>query len=119
MAVEVLDRHPVRGFFYGILFGLGLAFVAIGQGWAALGTLTPFVIFLVGVVLATAWGFLGPAKPTKGPPPPEPVQVEATPPSRFDDFDAPPHDTGPITAETPIVGVFEREPDDEHPDREG
>lgn len=102
MAEQVLKRHPVRGFLYGVLFGLGLAMIFVGQGWTALGTWGPFVVFVVGLVLATLWGAFGPAKPPKGP---EPVPVEAVtapPPSRFDDFgepdDAAPDDTAPDDA---------------------
>ena len=89
MAEQVLKRHPIRGFLYGIVFGLGLAMIFVGQGWTALGTWGPFVVFLVGLILATSWGAFGPSKAPKGP---EPVPVdtgEAPEPSRFDDFDAP------------------------------
>jgi hypothetical protein len=102
MATEVLRRHPIRGFLYGILFGLGLMFVAVGQGWAALGTWPALIVFVVGVVLATAWGSFGPSKQPKGPPPPEPVEVHATPEpgSRFDDL-APPVDPTPDYPQRP------------------
>ena len=89
MATQVLKRHPIRGFLYGIFFGLGLALVAIGQGWAALGTWSSFLVFVVGVVVATLWGTFGPSKKPKGPPPAEPDAVEPPTPSRFDDFDKP------------------------------
>ena len=65
----VTKRHPVRGFFWGIPFGLGLMLIAVGQGWAALGTWPPFIVFLIGVIVATLWATLGPAKAPKGPPP--------------------------------------------------
>lgn len=89
MAQQIVKRHPIRGFLYGIFFGLGLVFVVVGQGWAALGTLGPVVVFLVGLAAATLWGLYGPSKAPKGPPPPEPVAVEPTASTRFDDFGEP------------------------------
>ena len=62
-------RHPIRGFLYGIPFGLGLAMIAIGQKWAALGTWPPFIIFLVGIIVSMLWSTFGPAKAPKDPPP--------------------------------------------------
>ncbi len=69
MADTTTKRHPIRGFLYGIVFGLGLALIVIGQSMAALGTWPPFIVFIVGVVLGTLWGTYGPAKAPKGPPP--------------------------------------------------
>lgn len=62
-------RHPIRGFLYGIPFGLGLAMIAIGQKWAALGTWPPFIIFIVGIIVSMLWSTFGPAKAPKGAPP--------------------------------------------------
>jgi hypothetical protein len=87
MAEQVTKRHPIRGFFYGIFFGLGLALMAIGQGWAALGTLPPLILVIVGIVIGTLWGFVAPAKKPKGDPPPEPVHVENLEEDRFSDFE--------------------------------
>lgn len=83
-------RHPIRGFLYGIFFGLGLALIVVGQGIAALGTWPPVIVFVVGLIAATLWSIYGPAKAPKGPPPagatvvdtepmeePEPVAVAA------------------------------------------
>jgi hypothetical protein len=86
MAVEITKRHPIRGFIYGIFFGLGLAFLAIGQGWAALGTLPPVILVIIGIIVGTLWGRFAPAKKPKGEPPPERVHVENVA-SRFDDFE--------------------------------
>ena len=58
-------RHPIRGFLYGIVFGLGLAFIAVGQSWAALGTWPPFLLLIAGVVIGTLWSTFGPAKGPK------------------------------------------------------
>lgn len=67
--METIKRHPIRGFLYGILFGLGLMMIVVGQGIAALGTWPPFIVFIAGVVIATLWSIFGPAK-NKGTPPP-------------------------------------------------
>jgi TM2 domain-containing membrane protein YozV len=61
-------KHPIRGFLYGIFFGLGLALIAVGQGWAALGTRPPIVILVVGIIIGTLWSMFGPAKGPKGAP---------------------------------------------------
>ncbi len=81
MTTETIKRHPIRGFFYGIVFGLGLALLAIGQGWAALGTLPPAVLLVVGMVIGTLWGLFAPAKKPKGEPPPAPVEVAQVDPA--------------------------------------
>ena len=77
MAGQLTKRHPIRGFIWGIFFGLGLAMIAIGQGYAALGTWPPLILLIVGIVLGTVWGLFAPAKKPKGDPPREPVQVDA------------------------------------------
>lgn len=55
-------RRPIRGIIWGIIFGLGLALVAIGQSWAALGTWPPFLLALAGIVIGGVWSTFGPAK---------------------------------------------------------
>lgn len=110
MATETLKRHPIRGFLYGILFGLGLMMIVVGQGWAALGTLPPVIVFLLGLVVGTVWGLYGPAKAPKGPPPAEQVDVIHES-SRFDDFsdsatpDAPgrPLETPGVASDDPVA----------------
>jgi hypothetical protein len=85
MADTVIKRHPIRGFLYGIFFGLGLVMLAVGQGWVALGTTPPFILFIVGLLVGTLWGMFGPAKKPKGQPPAEPVEVEAVEPEAAPD----------------------------------
>lgn len=93
MAEQILKRHPIRGLLYGIFFGLGLAFVAVGQGWAALGTAPPIILFVVGLIVGTVWGMFGPAKRPKGAEPVEVTQTTPTETSRFDEVrDAAPTD---------------------------
>ena len=55
-------RRPVRGLIWGVILGLGLALIAIGQGMAALGTWPPFLLVVAGIVLGVLWSTLGPAK---------------------------------------------------------
>lgn len=63
--METTKRKPVLGVLYGVVLGLGLMLVAIGQGWAALGTWPPFLILIVGIILGTLWSTFGPAKGPK------------------------------------------------------
>ncbi len=77
-APTTTKKHPIRGFLYGIPFGLGLAMIAIGQKWAALGTWPPFIIFVIGVLASMAWGMFGPAKAPKGDPPNTPADAPDT-----------------------------------------
>ena len=65
----VTRRKPVRGFLYGIVLGLGLTLIVVGQGIAALGTWPPFLVLIGGIVAGTLWSTVGPAKAPKGPPP--------------------------------------------------
>lgn len=77
-------RHPIRGFLYGIPFGLGLAMIAIGQKWAALGTWPPFIIFVVGIIVSMLWSTFGPAKAPKDAPPVGASNVAAAEPAPFE-----------------------------------
>ncbi len=81
---QTTRRHPIRGLLWGLPFGLGLALVAIGQGWAALGTWPPVLLFVAGVLLGAAWATFGPAKGGGGPRPvddhqPPPAAPDSTP----------------------------------------
>ncbi len=76
----ITKRHPIRGLLYGILLGLGLMLLVVGQGIAALGTYPPFIVLIVGIVAGTLWGMYGPAKAPKGPPPAGATVVDDAPP---------------------------------------
>ena len=79
--VTSTKRKPIRGFLYGIVLGLGLMMIVVGQGIAALGTWPPFLVFLAGVVIGTLWSTFGPAKAPKGAPPVEPEIIEEPTPA--------------------------------------
>lgn len=65
--METTKRRPVRGIIWGVILGLGLALISIGQGWAALGTWPPVLILLAGIVVGFLWSTFGPAKSTRQP----------------------------------------------------
>ena len=76
-----IKRKPIRGFLYGIVLGLGLTLIVVGQGIAALGTWPPFLVLIGGIVAGTLWATFGPAKAPKGAPPIEPQIIEDPTPS--------------------------------------
>lgn len=88
-------RRPIRGLLYGLMLGLGLALLVVGQGIAALGTWPPFLVLVGGIIAGTLWSLYGPAKAPKGTPPaaatpepepePEPVPVAAEAPAEAAD----------------------------------
>lgn len=82
-----LKRHPIRGFFWGLLAGIGVAFILINFAVVALGTLTPWVIALGVAVLGVIWGLVGPARSigiapvVPSGPAPEPLPNPGPPPT--------------------------------------
>ena len=108
MATTTTKRHPIRGFFWGIPFGLGLALIAVGQKWVALGTWPPFIILIVGIVISVLWGMFGPAKGPKGEPPSlgaEPTEPDPEP--EAEPAEEPPAEEAfaDITADTGVEGA--------------
>jgi uncharacterized membrane protein YedE/YeeE len=55
---EVKTRHPWRGIFFGLLFGLGLGLMAIMYGWYWVGQYTPWLLVALGVVLGVLLAFV-------------------------------------------------------------
>ena len=55
-------RHPVRGAFAGLVFGLGLAMVLISCSVIALGTLVPFLVVVFGLVVGIVISLVAPAR---------------------------------------------------------
>ena len=89
MAETIKKTHPVRGVLWGLMFGIGLTLVLVFTKVISLDLTTMIIVTVVATVAGTLWSILGPAKAPKGPPPAEPVAVEQTEPSRFDDFESP------------------------------
>ncbi len=79
-----VQRHPIRGAFWGVLFGFGLFLILVGRKVVALGTWMPFAIVMAGsILLNVLWAMFAPARKAKPPkgysaPPLEPVTVPAT-----------------------------------------
>ena len=69
MATTQIKRYPIRGALWGLLLGLGLALVGIGQSIFALGTLPPVLVTVGGVVVGVLWSMFAPPKRPKGAPP--------------------------------------------------
>ena len=104
MAETTTKRHPIRGFLYGIVFGLGLALTAIGQKWVALGTWPPLILFIVGLIVGTVWATFGPAKKPKGPAPDAVAEPPAEPEAPAEAQPDP--DPEPVAAEAPGPGEY-------------
>jgi len=65
-----IQRHPIRGAFWGLLFGIGLYFLAIGRKFVAFGSWAPLIVLvLAGVAINVVWSMFGPAKRAKAPAP--------------------------------------------------
>jgi hypothetical protein len=74
-AALVKKTHPIRGFLWGILFGLGLAIVLVVTGVIPLDLSQMAIVLVLGVALGVLWSLFGPAKPPRGPAP-APAAVE-------------------------------------------
>jgi len=96
----VVKRHPIRGFLYGIVFGLGLMLIVVGQGLAALGTWPPFIVFIVGIGVGTLWSMFGPAK---GPKRSGSTQQQAVSVSPIPTTPATPESVAQIPAASPAI----------------
>lgn len=57
-----VKRHPIRGALWGLIAGLGLALLLFSYNVVALGTLTPYVVIVLGVAAGIGFGALAPAK---------------------------------------------------------
>ena len=61
-----MSGRPVRGFFAGLMLGLGVAILLIVFAVIALGTLTPYIIIVAGVVLGVLLGVFNERLPWRG-----------------------------------------------------
>jgi multisubunit Na+/H+ antiporter MnhB subunit len=64
----VKRRHPFRGFFGGLLLGLGVALLMIFVGFAPMGEITPWVVIVLGIVIGLLVAFAGPTRGHRGDP---------------------------------------------------
>jgi hypothetical protein len=55
-------RHPFRGLFAGLLLGLGAAVLCVTLGIVPIGTLTPWVVIVAGVLIGLLAGLVAPAR---------------------------------------------------------
>jgi hypothetical protein len=86
MAHLSTKTHPIRGALWGLVLGIGLAFVLVFTTVIYLSLVPMLIVIAAAVVVGVLWGQFAPAKPPKEP---EPVRVEQKPApesSRFDDF---------------------------------
>lgn len=58
-----MNRHPLRGLFGGLLFGIGLALILAQLGSAPLGTSTVLVIVVLFTILGTIAAYVLPPRP--------------------------------------------------------
>ncbi len=68
-AALVKKTHPIRGFLWGIMFGLGLGVVLVVTGVIPLELSQLAIVTIIGSGLGVVWGLFGPAKAPKGPAP--------------------------------------------------
>ena len=59
------QTHPARGVLWGLLFGLGLALLAIVTRTVVLGWLPFILLLVVGTAIGLAWSLFGPARKPK------------------------------------------------------
>ena len=59
-------RHPILGFFSGLLAGLGVALLGIVTSQFALGTIPPYICIVAGAVVGVLWAMFGPTRSRGG-----------------------------------------------------
>jgi hypothetical protein len=88
MTTQTLKRHPIRGFIWGLVFGLGAGLLLMVLSIVPLSIPTLAIYTGAAAVLGLVWGMVGPAKQPKGPapvsatspqPPAEPMVGEPSP----------------------------------------
>jgi hypothetical protein len=57
-----MKRHPIRGFIFGLLLGLGVAMVLISYSIIPLGIATPWVVIAAGAIVGLLLGLFGPPR---------------------------------------------------------
>ena len=56
--IQRKKRHPWMGLFFGLLLGIGLGLMAIIYGWYFLGSLTPWLLVILGIVIGLVMAFV-------------------------------------------------------------
>lgn len=69
MAETTLTRHPIRGFFWGLATGIGVALLLMVFAVIPLSIPSLIVYAAVSAVLGAVWGVFAPPKRPKGPAP--------------------------------------------------
>ena len=62
----VKKTKPVAGVLWGIVFGAGLALLAVNFTIIGLAVVPMVVVLVIGVVLSVLWSIFGPAKQLRG-----------------------------------------------------
>ena len=73
----VVVRHPIRGLLWGLVFGIGLAFVLVFSTIIVFARIPVVITITVGTLAGLLWSVLGPPRTTKSPPP-EPAAGTST-----------------------------------------
>lgn len=62
-------RHPFMGLFFGLLLGIGLGLMAIVYGLYFLGSFTPWILVVIGIVIGLGMSFVPRPWGRRSPPP--------------------------------------------------
>ena len=75
---QTVKRHPIRGFFWGLLMGLGITVLLIITNTISIGTITSFLVLIFSALFGIIWGLFAPPKKAKGQAPyqAEPIQPD-------------------------------------------
>lgn len=65
----VVRKHPVRGFFWGLVTGVGLALCLVTLRVITLAVVPVVLVVIFTVFVCVMWGIFGPPKAPKGPAP--------------------------------------------------
>lgn len=88
MADMVLQRHPIRGFIWGLITGAGVGLLLMVFSVVPLSIPTLIIYTVATAVLGTLWGMFAPPKKPKGPgrdTSPPPAAVYDPPPAAATD----------------------------------
>jgi hypothetical protein len=56
--IQRKKRHPIMGLFFGLLLGVGLALMAMIYGWYFVGSMTPWLLLVLGIVIGLVMSFV-------------------------------------------------------------